>query len=101
MGPLSKLAGFSRICWLGCVCCWYVSVCACFCCCRLQILQGEQYKVVEEVVTVCAMLSVASAIFYRPKDKAVHADNARKNFAQPGGDHVALLNVYNQWAEAE
>jgi pre-mRNA-splicing factor ATP-dependent RNA helicase DHX16 len=49
---------------------------------------------------MCAMLSVGNAIFYRPKDKAVHADNAHKNFHRGGvGDHIALLNVYNAWAE--
>ena len=51
-------------------------------------------------MTVCAMLSVNNTIFYRPKDKAVHADNARLNFARGGGgDHICLLNVYNQWVE--
>lgn len=45
------------------------------------------------------MLSVNNAIFYRPKDKVVHADNARVNFFRPGGDHLTLLNVYDQWAE--
>ena len=31
-------------------------------------------------------------MFYRPKDKAVHADNAKMNFARGGGgDHLALL----------
>ncbi len=29
----------------------------------------------------------------------VHADNARKNFSRFGGDHITLLNVYNQWVE--
>ena len=42
------------------------------------------------------MLSVNSAIFYRPKDKIVHADTARQNFFVSGGDHLTLLNVYNQ-----
>lgn len=33
-----------------------------------------------------------SSVFYRPKDKAVHADNAKMNFARGGGgDHLALL----------
>jgi pre-mRNA-splicing factor ATP-dependent RNA helicase DHX16 len=41
------------------------------------------------------MLSVGNSIFYRPKDKAVHADQARKNFFRPGGDHLALLTVWN------
>ena len=26
----------------------------------------------------------------------MHADNARKNFFRPGGDHLSLLNVYNE-----
>lgn len=40
------------------------------------------------------MLSVGNSIFYRPKEKAVHADNVRKNFYRPGGDHLALLTCY-------
>lgn len=42
------------------------------------------------------MLSVNNAIFYRPKDKIIHADNARKNFFDPAGDHLMLLKVYNE-----
>lgn len=45
---------------------------------------------------MAAMLSVNNSIFYRPKDKVVHADNARVNFFLPGGDHLVLLNVYTQ-----
>lgn len=30
----------------------------------------------------------------------MHADNAHKNFHRGNvGDHIALLNVYNAWAE--
>ena len=58
-----------------------------------------RYSCTDQVLTIAAMLSVNNAIFYRPKDKAVHADNARKNFFRPGGDHLTLLNVYEQWAE--
>lgn len=47
------------------------------------------------------MLSVNGAIFYRPKDKILHADTARKNFFLRGGDHLTLLNVYNQWAATD
>lgn len=53
----------------------------------------------EQILTITAMLSVNNAIFYRPKDKVVHADNARVNFFRPGGDHLTLLNVYDQWVE--
>ena len=45
------------------------------------------------------MLGVNNAVFYRPKDKLLHADNARVNFNKPFGDHLTLLNVYNQWRD--
>ncbi|XP_062395625.1 pre-mRNA-splicing factor ATP-dependent RNA helicase DHX16 [Sardina pilchardus] len=65
-----------------------------------MILASEQYKCSEEVLSIAAMLSVNNSIFYRPKDKVVHADNARMNFVVPGGDHMVLLNVYGQWVES-
>ena len=55
-----------------------------------------RYKCTEEILSIAAMLSVNNSIFYRPKDKIVHADTARVNFFRPGGDHMTLLNVYNQ-----
>eukprot|EP00299_Pterocystis_sp_00344_P002476 c12799_g1_i1.p1 GENE.c12799_g1_i1~~c12799_g1_i1.p1 ORF type:complete len:461 (-),score=117.84 c12799_g1_i1:61-1332(-) len=63
------------------------------------ILQSEAFKSTHYVLDIVAMLSVNNAIFYRPKDKKIHADNARKNFHKPGGDHMTLLNVYRQWAD--
>ncbi|XP_030765418.1 pre-mRNA-splicing factor ATP-dependent RNA helicase DHX16 [Sitophilus oryzae] len=65
------------------------------------LLASEKYKCSEEVVTITAMLSVNSAIFYRPKDKIIHADTARKNFNHVAGDHLSLLNVYNQWRDTD
>lgn len=39
---------------------------------------------------------------HRPKGQEMHADNAHQGFAHgTNGDHIALLNVYNQWKEAE
>ncbi|MEW5302705.1 MAG: hypothetical protein WDW36_005459 [Sanguina aurantia] len=65
------------------------------------LLASETYKVSEQIATVCAMVSIGSAVFYRPKDKAVFADNAHKNFARGGvGDHLALLAVFDGWAES-
>ncbi|KNC23911.1 hypothetical protein FF38_01320 [Lucilia cuprina] len=61
----------------------------------------KKYKCSEELVTIAAMLSVNSAIFYRPKDKIIHADTARKNFNHIHGDHLSLMQVYNQWAETD
>jgi len=66
-----------------------------------MILASEKYGCSEQILTICAMLSVNNAIFYRPKDKAVHADHAMRSFWRPGGDHLTLMNVYNQWVETD
>lgn len=66
-----------------------------------MILAADQYKVIEEILTIAAMLSVNGSIFYRPKDKAVHADTARKNFFHVDGDQLTLMNVYNGWAGSD
>eukprot|EP01127_Copromyxa_protea_P017583 TRINITY_DN5380_c0_g1_i1.p1 TRINITY_DN5380_c0_g1~~TRINITY_DN5380_c0_g1_i1.p1 ORF type:complete len:1028 (-),score=194.31 TRINITY_DN5380_c0_g1_i1:35-3118(-) len=66
-----------------------------------MLIASEQYGCSEEILTICAMLSVNNAIFYKPKDKATHADHAMRNFFQPFGDHLTLLNVYKQWEEAD
>ncbi|XP_037515630.1 pre-mRNA-splicing factor ATP-dependent RNA helicase DHX16 [Rhipicephalus sanguineus] len=66
-----------------------------------MLIASEKYRCSEEVLTISAMLSVNSSVFYRPKDKALHADTARKNFFSPAGDHLTLMNVYNQWVDTE
>lgn len=66
-----------------------------------MILASEKYKCSEEILTITAMLSVNNSIFYRPKDKIILADTARKNFFSPYGDHLTLLNVYNQWRDTD
>lgn len=66
------------------------------------LIHAEKYGCSEEILTIVSMLSVSNSIFYRPKDKVVHADNAHKNFIRgDDGDHITLLNVYNQWAETD
>ncbi|KAJ3769683.1 pre-mRNA splicing factor [Lentinula raphanica] len=63
------------------------------------IISSEQYQCTEEVLTIISMLSESGSLFYRPKDKKLHADQARQNFVRAGGDHFTLLNVWEQWAE--
>ena len=64
------------------------------------VIQSERYGCTEQILTVMSMLSIGASVFYRPKEKAIHADNARLNFARGGdGDHISLLRVYEQWAE--
>ncbi|KAI5860111.1 P-loop containing nucleoside triphosphate hydrolase protein [Durotheca rogersii] len=56
------------------------------------VLAADKYKCVEE----------ASALFFRPKDKKIHADSARNRFTvKEGGDHLTLLNIWNQWVESD
>eukprot|EP00741_Cyanophora_paradoxa_P006192 tig00000984_g6004.t1 len=64
-----------------------------------MLLAAEKYKCSDEIITICAMLSVGASIFYRPKDKALYADAARNAFNKGFGDHLSLLNVYNSWKE--
>ncbi|KAH0537108.1 hypothetical protein FGG08_006069 [Glutinoglossum americanum] len=66
------------------------------------ILAADKYDCVEEVLSIIAMLGEASALFYRPKDKKIHADSARARFTiKEGGDHFTLLNIWNQWVDAD
>lgn len=66
------------------------------------IIVSDKYQCVTEAITVGAMLSAGNAIFHRPKDRAVHADNARMNFARGGGgDHIALLRVFTEWTDSD
>ncbi|XP_055804870.1 pre-mRNA-splicing factor ATP-dependent RNA helicase DEAH1-like isoform X3 [Solanum dulcamara] len=65
-----------------------------------MIAASDKYKCSDEIISIAAMLSVGNSIFYRPKDKQVHADNARMNFHVGNvGDHIALLKVYSSWKE--
>ncbi|KAF8570389.1 hypothetical protein P879_01437 [Paragonimus westermani] len=66
-----------------------------------MILASDKYKCSGDAITIAAMLSVSNAIFYRPKDKIIHADTARKGFYHTAGDHLMLLNVYDQWGAAD
>jgi pre-mRNA-splicing factor ATP-dependent RNA helicase DHX16 len=66
------------------------------------VIASEKYKCTAEVLSTVAMLSLGASVFYRPKEKAVHADTARLNFARGGGgDHIALLRCYSEWAATE
>lgn len=79
------------------------------------IINSENYKVTHEVsrrrarsvylltiqvLTIISMLQESGSLLYRPKDKRVHADKAHRNFIKPGGDHFTLLNIFEQWSEA-
>ena len=59
-----------------------------------MIVASENYKCSDDIISIAAMISVGNSIFYCPKDKQVHADNARLNFHTGNvGDHMACLKV--------
>lgn len=61
------------------------------------LISSEKYKCIDQIITICSMLSVGNSVFFRPKDKQMEADKAKKTFYRLGGDHLTLLNVYNMW----
>jgi len=64
------------------------------------ILAADKLGCVEEVLSIVSMLSEGSSLFFRPKDKKIHADSARARFTvKEGGDHFTLLNIWNQWVD--
>ena len=66
------------------------------------VLSADKLGCVEEVLSIIAMLGEASALFYRPKDKKLYADSARARFTiRDGGDHLTLLNIWNQWVDSD
>lgn len=66
------------------------------------VLAADKEGCVDEVLSIVSMLSEASALFFRPKDKKIHADSARNRFTvKDGGDHLTLLNIWNQWVDSD
>ena len=66
------------------------------------ILAADKLNCVEEVLSIIAMVGEASALFFRPKDKKIHADSARARFTnRDGGDQLTLLNIWNEWLSAD
>lgn len=66
------------------------------------VIAADKEGCVEEVLSIVSMLGEASALFFRPKDKKIHADSARNRFTiKDGGDHITLLNVWNQWVDSD
>ena len=67
-----------------------------------SILAADKHGCVEEVLSIIAMLGESASLFYRPKDKKILADSARARFTiKEGGDHFSLLNIWNQWVDAD
>jgi pre-mRNA-splicing factor ATP-dependent RNA helicase DHX16 len=62
-----------------------------------SLIAGDKYGCLAEMITIVAMLGVGNTIFFSPKDKEKSAEQSRKSFASPAGDHLTLLRVYKDW----
>lgn len=67
--------------------------------CKCLLASGE-LGVTAEILSIMAMLSESSNLFYRPKDKKEQADKKKAAFMHEAGDHLTLLNLWHQWADS-
>ncbi|KAF2273933.1 P-loop containing nucleoside triphosphate hydrolase protein [Westerdykella ornata] len=63
------------------------------------ILAANKYGCVEEVLSIVSLISESASLWFRPKDKRVHADAARNRFIDKEGDHLTYLKVWNEWVD--
>ena len=61
-----------------------------------MLVSSVDFECSNEVLTLVAMLSVPYC-FYRPKDKQMQAEDKLKKFIHDDGDHLTLINVYNEF----
>ena len=61
------------------------------------LLVAESLGVFEEVVTVISMLSVENVLTNPTPQERAAADKKRAAFASPHGDHLTLLNLFNDF----
>ena len=64
-----------------------------------MLIHAEHYGCSDDILSICAMLQVNSSVFYRPRERAVLADNAHAAFRRAAGDHLMLLEIWNQWRD--
>ena len=66
------------------------------------VLAADKLGCVDEVLSIVSLLGEASALWFRPADKKLYADSARARFThKEAGDHLTLLNVWNEWADSD
>lgn len=63
------------------------------------LISSSNYGVTNEILTIISMLSESASLFYRPKDKREQADKKKESFQIDEGDHLTLLNLWDQWQD--
>ncbi|KAF8228680.1 P-loop containing nucleoside triphosphate hydrolase protein [Tricholoma matsutake] len=63
-----------------------------------MLIVSPEFKCSNEMLTITAMMSVPN-IWVRPNNQRREADAAKQMLTVPDGDHLTLLNVYNQYIQ--
>ncbi|KAF8636122.1 hypothetical protein AX17_003777 [Amanita inopinata Kibby_2008] len=63
-----------------------------------MLISSPEFKCSNEILTITAMLSVPN-VWLRPNNMRREADAAKARLSVPEGDHLTLLNVYNQYMQ--
>ncbi|KAK0447459.1 P-loop containing nucleoside triphosphate hydrolase protein [Desarmillaria tabescens] len=63
-----------------------------------MLIVSPEFKCSNEILTITAMLSVPN-VWIRPPNARNQADAAKARLTVPDGDHLTMLNVYNQYVQ--
>ncbi|KAI0065225.1 P-loop containing nucleoside triphosphate hydrolase protein [Artomyces pyxidatus] len=61
-----------------------------------MLIVSPEFQCSQEILTIVAMLSVPN-VWLRPNNQRKEADAAKALLTVPDGDHLTLLNVYNEY----
>ncbi|ETW76415.1 hypothetical protein HETIRDRAFT_389434 [Heterobasidion irregulare TC 32-1] len=61
-----------------------------------MLIVSPEFKCSQEILTIVAMLSVPN-VWVRPNNQRKESDAAKQLLTVPDGDHLTLLNVYNEY----
>ena len=64
------------------------------------LIKSQEYACVAPILSIVAMLSVPNC-FLRPIDKRIEADKCHSNFAHPDGDHLTMLQIFEEFSNAQ
>ena len=64
-----------------------------------MLITSPEFTCSNEILTIVAMLSVPN-VFLRPYNLRKEADAAKASLSIPDGDHLTLLNVYNNYKQS-
>ncbi|KAJ3793038.1 P-loop containing nucleoside triphosphate hydrolase protein [Lentinula aff. detonsa] len=62
------------------------------------LIVSPEFKVSNEILTITAMLSIPN-VWLRPPNQGAAADQAKAMLTVPEGDHLTLLNVFNNYSQ--